>query len=70
MENNDQYRNMTLSLKVTASQKAEYVKIASSLNLTISEWLSSIIEMNKNSYERFGEPTKSETKLREEIESH
>ena len=24
---------MTLSLKVTASQKAEYVKIASSLNL-------------------------------------
>ena len=67
MENNDQYRNMTLSLKVTASQKAEYVKIASSLNLTISEWLSSIIEMNKNSYERFGEPTKNETKLKEEI---
>ena len=55
MENNDQYRNMTLSLKVTASQKAEYVKIASLLNLTVSEWLSSIIEMNKNSYERFGE---------------
>ena len=46
MENNDQYRNMTLSLKVTASQKAGYVKIASSLNLTLSEWLSSIIEMN------------------------
>lgn len=67
MENNDQYRNMTLSLKVTASQKAEYIKIASSLNLTISEWLSSIIEMNKNSYERFGEPTKNETKLKEEI---
>ena len=67
MENNDQYRNMTLSLKVTALQKAEYVKIASSLNLTISEWLSSIIEMNKNSYERFGEPTKNEIKIREEI---
>ena len=67
MENNDQYRNMTLSLKVTASQKAEYVKIASSLNLTVSEWLSSIIEMNKNSYERFGEPTKNEIRIREEI---
>jgi|TARA_B110000879_G_scaffold172214_1_gene223596 predicted nuclease with TOPRIM domain len=67
MENNDQYRNMTLSLKVTASQKAGYVKIASSLNLTLSEWLSSIIEMNKNSYEKFGEPTKNETKLKDEI---
>lgn len=40
MENNDQYRNMTLS---------------------------SIIEMNKNSYERFGEPTKNEIRIREEI---
>ena len=58
---------MTLSLKVTASQKAGYVKIASSLNLTLSEWLSSIIEMNKNSYEKFGEPTKNETKLKDEI---
>jgi len=68
MNNNEQYRNMTLSLKVTPSQKAEYVKIASSLNITLSEWLNSIIEMNKNSYEKVGDPTNIEIKLGLEIE--
>jgi len=68
MNNNEQYRNMTLSLKVTPSQKAEYVKIASSLNITLSEWLNSIIEMNKNSYEKVGDPTNNEIKLGLEIE--
>ena len=69
MENNEQYRNMTLSLKVTAAQKAEYIKIASSLDLSTSEWLSSIIEMNKNSFEKIGDPTNVELKLGEIIET-
>jgi hypothetical protein len=53
-------RNMTLSTKVAPEQKAEYSKIAQLNNISLSEWASSIIEMNKYSYNQFGEPTKAE----------
>ena len=42
--------------------------IASSLNITLSEWLNSIIEMNKNSYEKVGDPTNIEIKQGQKIE--
>ena len=67
MEENAQYRNMTLSLKVTATQKAEYIKIASKYDISISEWLSSVIEMNKHSFGNVGEPSKTEKKQQELI---
>jgi hypothetical protein len=53
-------RNITLSTKVAPEQKAEYSKIASSNGISVSEWAASIIEMNKNSYNKFGEPTQEE----------
>lgn len=53
-------RNMTLSTKVAPEQKAEYLKIAQSNRISVSEWVASIIEMNKNSYNQFGEPTQQE----------
>jgi hypothetical protein len=53
-------RNMTLSTKVAPEQKAEYLKIAQSNRISVSEWAASIIEMNKNSYNQFGEPTQEE----------
>ena len=68
MEENPQYRNMTLSLKVTAAQKAEYIKIASKYDISISEWLSSVIEMNKHSFGNVGEPSKTEKKQQELID--
>ena len=68
MEENAQYRNMTLSLKVTAMQKAEYIKIASNYDISISEWLSSVIEMNKHSFGNVGEPSKTEKKQQELID--
>lgn len=55
-------RNMTLSTKVAPEQKAEYLKIAQSNRISVSEWAASIIEMNKNSYNQFGEPTEEEIK--------
>lgn len=69
MEENPQYRNMTLSLKVTAAQKAEYIKIASKYDISISEWLSSVIEMNKHSFGNVGELTKAEKKQQELIDN-
>ncbi len=53
-------RNITLSTKVAPEQKAEYSKIAQSNGISVSEWAASIIEINKNSYNQFGEPTKVE----------
>ena len=53
-------RNMTLSTKVAPEQKAEYLKIAQSNKISVSEWAASIIEMNKNSYNQSGEPSQQE----------
>ena len=50
IDKNMHYRNITLSTRVSAAQKAEYVKIASSHNISVSEWMASVIEMNKFSY--------------------
>ena len=36
MDNRNTYRNITLSTKVSAAQKAEYVKIAASHNISVS----------------------------------
>ena len=68
MDNRNTYRNITLSTKVPAAQKAEYVKIAASHNISVSEWMASVIEMNKFSYGKIGDPTPNEIKQKRENE--
>jgi hypothetical protein len=57
-----------LSTKVSAAQKAEYVKIAASHGISPSEWMASVIEMNKFSYGKIGDPTPNEIKQKRENE--
>ena len=68
MNKNMHYRNITLSTRVSAAQKAEYVKIAASHNISVSEWMASVIEMNKFSYGKIGDPTPLEIKQKRENE--
>ena len=68
MNKNMHYRNITLSTRVSAAQKAEYVKIAASHNISVSEWMASVIEMNKFSYGTIGDPTPLEIKQKRENE--
>ena len=63
MENNMHYRNVTLSTRVSATQKAEYVKLAVKHNVSVSEWALTLIEHNKNGYGTIGDPTPKEVKL-------
>ena len=66
MENTNN-RNITLSIKVTAEQKAEFTKIATKHNISLSEWSASILEINKDSYDKIGDPTLRETVLEDKI---
>jgi hypothetical protein len=68
MTKNPHYRNITLSTRVSAAQKAEFTKIATTHNISVSEWILSIIEMNKTSYGTFGDPTPREIKVTRELE--
>ena len=68
MNKNMHYRNITLSTRVSAAQKAEYVKIATSHGISPSEWMASVIEMNKFSYGKIGDPTPLEIKQKRENE--
>jgi hypothetical protein len=68
MNKNMHYRNITLSTRVSAAQKAEYVKIAASHGISPSEWMASVIEMNKFSYGKIGDPTPNEIKQKRENE--
>jgi len=68
MENNMHYRNVTLSTRVSAAQKAEYVKLAGKFNISLSEWVLTLIEHHKNGYGTIGDPTPKEVKLDREIQ--
>ena len=57
------YRNVTLSTRVSAAQKAEYVKLAGKFDISISEWALTLIEHHKNDYGTIGDPTPKEVKL-------
>ena len=57
------YRNVTLSTRVSATQKAEYVKLAGKHNISVSEWALTLIEHHKNDYGTIGDPTPKEVKL-------
>jgi len=57
------YRNVTLSTRVSAAQKAEYVRLAAKYNVSVSEWALTLIEHHKNDYGIIGEPTPKEVKL-------
>ena len=63
MENNIHYRNVTLSTRVSAAQKAEYVKLAGKFKISLSEWVLTLIEHHKNGYGTIGDPTPKEVKL-------
>lgn len=67
MENSNK-RNITLSIKITAEQKAEFAKIAAKHNISLSEWSASLLEIHKDSYDKIGDPTLRETALEMEIQ--
>ena len=62
------YRNVTLSTRVSAAQKAEYVRLATKYNVSVSEWALTIIENFKNDYDTIGQPTPKELKLERALE--
>jgi hypothetical protein len=68
MENNIHYRNVTLSTRVSAAQKAEYVRLAAKYNVSVSEWALTLIEYHKKDYGTIGEPTPKEVKLERALE--
>ncbi len=65
---NPNNRNITLSTKVTAEQKAEFTKIAAKHNITLSEWSASLLEIHKDSYDKVGDPAERENDLEIEIQ--
>lgn len=65
---NPNNRNITLSTKVTAEQKAEFAKNAAKHNITLSEWSASLLEIHKDSYDKVGDPTERENALEMEIQ--
>jgi len=68
METNIHNRNVTLSTRVSVAQKAEYVKLAGKYNISLSEWVLTLIEHHKNGYGTIGDPTPKEVKLEREIQ--
>ena len=62
------YRNVTLSTRVSAAQKAEYVRLAAKYNVSVSEWALTLIEHHENDYGTIGEPTPKEVKLERALE--
>jgi len=47
-------RNIVISTKVTPEEKAEFTMIARRNGISLSEWVYSILSMNKNGYEKVG----------------
>ena len=47
-------RNLVISTKVTTEEKAEFTMIAERYGISTSEWVYSILLMNKNGYEKVG----------------
>ena len=45
-------RNLVISTKVTPEEKAEFTMIAQKNGISTSEWVYSILSMNKNGYEK------------------
>ena len=56
-------RNITLSTKVNAEQKAIFTNIALKHNISLSEWMASLLEIHKDSYDKIGDPTVREIAL-------
>jgi len=50
MESQNNARTMTISAKVTASEKMRYNTIAKSHDISLSEWAASILDMYQNAY--------------------
>ncbi len=61
-------RNITLSTKVTAEQKAIFASIAAKNNISLSEWIASLLEIHKDSYDKIGDPTQRETDLEMQLQ--
>ncbi len=61
-------RSITLSTKVTAEQKAVFANIAAKNNISLSEWMASLLEIHKDSYDKIGDPTQREANLEIEVQ--
>ena len=53
-------RNIVISTKVTPEEKAEFIMIAKKYGISLSEWVYSILSMNKNGYEKVGKKRMNE----------
>ena len=60
MREEREHLTSNISFKTIATQKAEYDKTARSHNLSTGEWVRSIVEMNKYSYGKVGDPSENE----------
>ena len=47
-------RNLVISTKVTPEEKAEFIMIAQKNGISLSEWVYSVLSMNKDGYEKVG----------------
>jgi hypothetical protein len=67
MEEKNKYRNMTISTKVSAEQKAELVQLAKKLGITFSEFICTLIITYMYKYGKSNDPTERELILEEEL---
>ena len=63
----EESRTITLSLKVSPSQKEEFIRYAEKKEISLSEYLVSIVEMNKDHYDKFEENEVLRKKKEEEM---
>lgn len=64
----EESRTITLSLKVSPSQKEEFIRYAEKKEFSLSEYLVSIVEMNKDHYDKFEENEVLRKKKEEEMD--
>lgn len=66
MNTNEQNRNVTITSKVTAFQKATFCQKAKENDLSLSEWISISLDLGKNNFEDINKPIERMLKLEEE----
>jgi len=64
---NDKFRSFSIGARVTAAEKKKYKETAAKHNMTVSEFLSSLLQMFHNEYENYGKPSARELELEQEI---
>lgn len=64
---NDKFRSFSIGARVTVAEKKKYQETAAKHNMTVSEFLSSLLQMFHNEYENYGKPSARELELEQEI---